>query len=303
MSNQINTAMVEQYSANVQHLAQQGDHRFGGKVQTATQKAKTRFFDQIGASTVQKITTRHGDTPRNDTPHAKRAVYLNDYVAADLVDKSDEIRVLIDPKNAYAQSQAMAFNRAKDLEVIEAATGTSYADTTGTGDGAVIAVALPASQKVAVDHVATGTPANSGMTLAKLIKAKSILGKNEYPEGSKLYIAVSQAQIDDLLLNVEQVSNEDYAAVKALQEGKVDHFLGFDFIRTELLTLNTSTDVRTCFAYVRDNLVLSTGQDVVCRIEERADKNYSTQVYTRMGIGATRLQEKFVVQVSCDESP
>jgi hypothetical protein len=303
MSTQITTAFVEQYSANIQHLAQQMDHRFAGKVRTETQKGKTRFFDQIGTSTVQKVTTRHGDTPRNDTPHQKRAVYLNDYVAADLIDKADEIRMLIDPKSAYAQSQAMAFARKKDQEIIDASVGTSYADTTGTGDGAVTAVTLPSSQKVAVNYVASGTAANSGLTLAKLIQAKSILGKNEYPSGSMLYLAVSQKQIDDLLLNVSQVSSTDYAAVKALQVGTVDNFMGLEFIRTELLALNSSTDVRTCFAYVRDGLVLSTGEDVKAAIEERADKNYSTQVYTRMSIGATRLQEKYVVEISCDESP
>lgn len=144
---------------------------------------------------------------------------------------------------------------------------------------------LPETQKVAVNYVLSGGAANSGLTLAKMVEAKSILGKNEFPAGSMLYLVVSQQQIDDLLNNVTQVSSADYAAVKALQQGTVTNFMGFEFIKTELLAHNSSTDVRTCFAYVRDCLLMSVGEDVTVRIDELPEHNYSTQVYTRMSIG------------------
>lgn len=301
MSTQITAAFVEQYSQNVEHLVQQMDSRFGGKTRTESQKGKTKFFEQIGATEAIRRTSRHADTPRVDSEHQRRAVYLNDYDWSDLIDTLDEVKLLIDPKSAYAQSAAAAFNRAKDLEVIVAASGDAYADKDGSG--AVIAVALPSTQKVAVNYVATGSPANSGLTLAKLIETKSILGKNEVPKGSTLYFAYTQQQLDDLLLNVTQVSSSDYAAVKALVDGEVSYFMGFEFIKTELLTLTSSTDVRTCFAYAKQGLLQSMGQDARGRISERDDKNYATQVYMNMSVGATRMQEEMVVEVMCDESP
>lgn len=297
MSFQITAAFVDQFSGNVEHLTQQGDSRFAGKTRVESQKGKTKFFEQLGATRAVRRTSRHADTPRVDSNHQRRACYLNDYDWSDLVDSLDETKMLIDPKSSYAQSAAMAFNRAKDEEVITAATSDSYADKDGTG--AVIAVALPSTQKVAVNFGGS----NSGQTLAKLIEAKSILGKAEYPKGSTLYYAYTQQQLDDLLLNVSQVSNSDYAAVKALVDGEVSYFMGFEFIKTELLTLDVGTDIRTCFAYVKQGLLLSTGQDMQSRISERADKNYATQVYANMSIGATRMQEPLVVQISCDESP
>lgn len=301
MSTQIIAAQNEQFSANVEHLAQQMDSRFRGKVREADQKSKVQFFDQLGATEAVKRTTRHGDTPRVDSQHRRRQATLNDYDWSDLVDSLDEIKMLYSPTSKYAEAAAAALNRAEDREVIAASTGTAYADIDGSGT--VQAVALPSTQKVAVDYITTGSPTNSGLTLAKLIKTKSILGKAELPAGSKFYFAYSQQQLDDLLLNVQQVSSSDYASVKALVNGEISYFVGFDFVKTELLALNTSTDVRTCFAWAKNCLLLTTGQAARGKISERNDKNHATQVYYNMCKGATRMQEVGVVEVACDQSP
>jgi hypothetical protein len=301
MSYQITAAQVDQFSANVEHLVQQQDCRFAGKVRTESQNGKKKFYEQLGSTTAVKRTTRHGDTPRVDSKHRRREVSLTDYDWSDLVDSLDQIKMLISPTSPYAQSAAMAFNRAKDVEVIEAATGTAYADTTGSGT--VSATTLPSTQQVDVNYVPPGgTTANSGLTLGKLIEAKSILGKNEYPRGDRIVFVHTQQQLDDLLNNVTQVSSADYAAVKALQVGDVSGFMGMEFLKTQLLTLNVSTDVRTCFAYASSGLLMAVGQDARGRISERDDKNYATQVYYNMSVGATRMQEELVVEVSCDES-
>jgi len=308
MSVQINAAMVEQYSANVEHLGQQMGCRFDGKVRSESQKGKTKFWEQLGATKAVKRTTRHGDTPRVDSKHRRRACYLNDYDWSDLVDSLDDVKLLISPASSYSISAAMAMSRAKDEEVITAATGAAYADVDGSD--AVVSVALPSTSKIAVDYVLTGSAANSGLTLAKLIKAKSNLSKSEVPKGTRLFIAVTQQQIDDLLNNVSQVSSSDYAAVKALVNGDVNYFAGLEFIRlgsdsanSAALTLTASTDVRTCFAYAQVGLLRSIGQDSHGDISKRADKNNAVQVYYNMSCGATRLQEEYVQQILCDESP
>ena len=97
MSDQITTAFVEQYSSNVEHLAQQKECRFEGKVRTVSQKGKTQFFEQLGATTAVKRTTRHADTPRVDSDHQRRQVTLTDYDWSDLVDTLDDVKMLISP--------------------------------------------------------------------------------------------------------------------------------------------------------------------------------------------------------------
>lgn len=297
MSIQITTAMVDQFNSNVEHLVQQGDSRFEGKCRRESQNGKTQFWDQLGATTAVKSNVRHEDTPRVDSEHRRRQCILNEYKWSDLIDELDNPKLITDFTSPYAQSASMAMNRAQDEEVITAATGTAYADD--DGDAVVTAVTLPTAQKVAVDLGGS----SEGQTLGKLIEAKSILGKNEVPRGTKLYYAWTQQQIDDMLTNVSQVSSADYAAVKALVNGEINYFMGFEFIQTELLSLNSSTDVRTCFAYAFPGLLKAVGQDAKSRVGERADKSYSTQVYFSMSIGATRMQEKMVVQILNDESP
>jgi len=46
---------------------------------------------------------------------------------------------------------------------------------------------------------------------------------------------------------------------------------------------------------------MAIGKDISARIDERADKSYSTQVYYCMSIGATRMEEVKVVQIPCNE--
>lgn len=302
MSTQITVAQVDQFSNNIEHLTQQGDCRFTGKLRTETQVGKSKFFEQLGATAAVKRTARHADTPRVDSVHERREVRLNDYDWSDLIDTLDPAKMLISPQSSYAQSAAMAFNRAKDQEIIDNATGSAYANKSGDGATGTTATVLPATQKIAVDHDVAAT--NTGLTLGKLIGTKSVLGKNEVPKGSKIYFVHTQQQLDDLLVNVNEVQSSDYAAVKALNDGEVSYFMGMEFIKTELLDLGTlGTDIRKCFAYAHNGLLLSLGQDFKARVAERADKNHATQVYANMSVGSTRMQESMVVEVACDESP
>lgn len=297
----ISAAFVEQYSATVQHLAQQSTSRFSGKVRMESQAGKSKFYEQLGSTAAVRVTARNSDTPNIQQDHQRRATFLNQYVWAVLTDRLDLVEVLIDPNSAYMQNASMAFNRAKDAEVIAAATGTAYADT-GTGNGTVAAVVLPSAQKIAVNYIdpSSDSGANTGLTLAKLVRAKSLLAQAEYPEGSKLYFAFKQQQLDDLLLNVTQVASTFTNDVKALMTGEVTHFVGLEFIRTQLLS--TTSNVTLDFAYVESALLLALGQDARGRVSERADKNHANQVFMDMSIGATRMQETGVVQVSCDDT-
>jgi hypothetical protein len=290
MSTQITTAFVEQYSANVTMLAQQMGSVLRSAVDVETIKGKNAFFDQIGSVTAQVRSSRHGSTPQLDTPHSRRRVSLADYEWADLIDDLDKVRMLIDPTSAYAKAAAAAMGRAMD-DVIIAALGGS-ADT-GVAGGT--AVALPSSQKVSTSAQADG----SGLTIAKLRSAKFILDSNDVDPSTPRYIVVSPKQIQDLLATTE-VTSSDFNTVKALATGTLDSFLGFKFLVSNRLAL-ANTDDRLVYAFAADAIKLAIGKDVTARIDERADKSYATQVYYSMAIGATRMEEKKVVEIPCDE--
>jgi len=290
MSTQITTAFVEQYSANVTMLSQQMGSVLRSAVDVETIKGKNAFFDQIGSVTAQVRSSRHGSTPQLDTPHSRRRVSLADYEWADLIDDLDKVRMLIDPTSAYAKAAAAAMGRAMDDVIITALGGSA---DTGVAGGT--AVALPSSQKVSTSAQADG----SGLTIAKLRSAKFILDSNDVDPSTPRYIVVSPKQIQDLLATTE-VTSSDFNTVRALATGTLDSFLGFKFLVSNRLAL-ANTDDRLVYAFTADAIKLAIGKDVTARIDERADKSYATQVYYSMAIGATRMEEKKVVEIPCDE--
>jgi len=287
MSFEITTAFVNQFGANIDLLSQQKDSRFMGKTRMETQTGENGFYEQIGATAAIERTSRHADTPRVDTPHARRAVALQTFEWADLIDQADRVRMLIDPTSSYSMSAVMAMNRSRDDIMIEAALGTARTGKNGTTN-----VVLPATQKV----VANAT----GLTIEKLREAAEILNGNDVDPDIRRYMAITSKQLTNLLAETE-VTSADFATVKALVRGEVDQFMGFTFVRTERLTLDGNSD-RQVIAWAQDGLLLATGSNNITRITERDDKSYSTQVFRSEDFGATRMEEDKVVEIACVEA-
>ena len=291
MSTQVTTAFVQQYSANVQMLSQQMGSRLRDAVRVENVVGKNAFIDQIGSATAALRTSRHADTPQMDTPHDRRRLSLADYEYADLVDDQDKVRMLIDPTSSYARAAAAAMGRAMDDLIITAATGTASTAETGSGSATLDAT----------NNSVGSASSNDGLTLAKLREAKRKMDLNDVDPSIPRYIAVGPKQIEDLLGDTT-VTSSDFNTVKALVQGELDTFMGFRFIMSNRLTVD-SNDIRKCFAWAEDGLTLGIGKDISARIDERADKGYATQVYYCMSIGAVRMEEDKVVQIFCDETP
>jgi len=291
MSTQVTTAFVQQYSANVQMLSQQMGSRLRDAVRVENVVGKNAFIDQIGSATAALRTSRHADTPQMDTPHDRRRLSLADYEYADLVDDQDKVRMLIDPTSSYARAAAAAMGRAMDDVIITAATGTANTGETGSGSATLDATA----------NSVGSSSSNDGLTLAKLREAKRKMDLNDVDPSIPRYIAVGPKQIEDLLGDTT-VTSSDFNTVKALVQGELDTFMGFRFVMSNRLSVD-SNDIRKCFAWAEDGLTLGVGKDISARIDERADKGYATQVYYCMSIGAVRMEEDKVVQIFCDETP
>ena len=286
MSVQITTAFVEQYKSNVFHLAQQKGSKLRDAVRTESIVGKSHFFERIGSTAAVKRTSRHADTPRVDTPHSRRKVTMDDYDWADLIDDSDKVRLLISPQSEYAKAGAYAMGRTMDDVIIAAATGNAFGGVSGGST-----IALPAGQKIA--HGSTG------LTIAKLISAKETLdAANVDPDEARVLVC-SAKQISDLL-GTTQITSADFNSVKALVQGDIDTFMGFKFIRSERLGTDSNGN-RQVLAFTNTSMGLALGKDIQTKISERADKNYSTQVYLCMTIGATRVEDEKVIEIACTE--
>lgn len=286
MSTQITTAFVKQFTSGITHLAEQNMSRFRGSVREEPISPGDRaFFDQVGSVTATKVLTRHADTPLTDTPHSRRMVVPAPFKHADLIDKADMIRTLNDPTNPYVVAFARAFARAIDDEVIYAATATAYTGVDGS-----------TSTSFDTTNYQHGT--GLAMTLAKIITSNKILRAAENDPEDGFFQAASQEQFEDVL-NDSTITSADYNSVRALMAGTLTQFMGFTWIPSERLL--TSSGERRCISWARNSLLLGVAENPQGRISERADKNYSTQVYYEMDIGSTRMDETGVVDMLCSE--
>jgi hypothetical protein len=59
---------------------------------------------------------------------------------------------------------------------------------------------------------------------------------------------------------------------------------------------------RPVLAWAKSGLGLAIGQDIKTRVDEVQDKHYAWSTYASMFIGATRIDDKKVVRIICDES-
>ena len=291
MSIEVNKAFAQKFRDSFIHLVQQKGSRLREYVRVNTDvQGKYDHFDRLGNTSAQKITSRHSDTPLIATPHSRRRVSMEDYNWADLVDKADKVRMLADPTSEYMKAGVWAMGRTMDDVIISAMLGNAVSvDENDSSSN----VALPAAQKIAV----SGT---TDMNIDKLRSAKQILDAADVDPDLPRCIVMKSNQFYDLLGDT-QIQSSDYNTVKALVAGEIDTFMGFKFLRSERLTSDSSGNTQ-CIAWIHDGIGMSMGMDVKTEISERSDKNYSTQVYAQMCLGAVRIEDEKVVEIACTDS-
>lgn len=289
MSNQITEAFVNQYTTNVQLLLQQKGSKLRPYVMESSHVGKgAKVVEQVGSVEPRKRTGRHQDTPLIETPHDARWEYPEDYEWADLIDDQDKLRTLIDPQSPYAVNGAYAMGRGIDDEIIAAFFATSATGENGTGTEAF---------NTSLYRIDVG---GTGMTVDKLRGAKRRLMQAEVDvENDPLFVAMGALQHENLL-NETQAISLDYTNKPVLVDGMITKFMGFNFIVTERLGIDGSSD-RRCPAWAKSGMSVGIWNDITTKISERADKSYATQVYCKVTAGATRLEQGKVIEIICDE--
>lgn len=274
------------FTTNVELLLQQKTSPLVEAVTKAAYSGESaQVVKQFGEVEFAEKSGRGADTIWSDIEHKQRWILPTDYSLALPVDKEDELRMLDSPLSPYASAMRAAAVRKMEDIIIAAALGTAYTGKNGT---------------TATAHDTTNqriANAAAGMTIAKLREALEKFRANFAAE-EELFMVMSAKQFTNLLATTE-VTSSDYNTVKALVNGEVNNFLGFKFIHSERLA--KAGNDRRVIAFAKSGLVLGQWNGLEARIDERADKQYTKQVFMRMTLGATRTQEKKVVEVLCTE--
>jgi len=176
MSQFVTTHFVQQYTTNVQILAQQKGSRFRNAVTTGSYVGKQGVpVDQFAPTVANKRGTRYPTLTPADTQTDRRWVYPSDYDWNDLIDNIDKLRMLIDPQSAYVQNGMNAMARAMDDEIISAFFANAQTGAPG------IATAL-------------GGPL-AGMAVSAIGNALGI----DQPTQEKISAAIAGASPEDML--------------------------------------------------------------------------------------------------------
>lgn len=281
----VDSALIKQYSDNILLLTQQMTLKVAP---TVTQKpncqGEVSFQDQLASEDADEKLARNEPVRNIDPNYARRAIFPRYFYKAPLVDNMDKVMMAKDPTSEIVRNNAASLVREKDKVVCNAFFATAKGGKNGTTD-----YDLAGDQLIAAG--------GAGLNLDKIRGAKKVLDQNEVDPENR-YFAISAEQVEDLL-KITEATSSDYASVKALVDGKPGTICGFKFIQTERLPVDGTT--RYCAAYHKSGMVLGIWLDLRASIDIMPGIHFSAQIYAGQSYGATRLEEKKVVSVSCVE--
>lgn len=297
MSDNLTGLYVQTYKGNVQLLLQQKGSRLRGSVTEGSGYVgeKASPVDQFGNVEALRVGGRFQPIQFSEVPNDRRWVFPQDYDLTMSVDTFDKLRLLEDPTSSYSTDGVYAMGRAIDDVLIAGIFGPNK-----TGQNSGTTVNFPSGQQISAS---LGATAATGLNVAKLKKGMEMLLAAEADlDNDPVYMPISAKQNTDLM-NEIQVINGDYQALGAsVQDGRLKTFMGINFLHSERLLLNGSGQ-RRCPMYLKSGVHLAIWSDATqADISQRKDmRGLPWQLYFKMTLDATRLEEKKVIEIPCVE--
>lgn len=206
MSTSLSTVANTEFDNEVKQ-AYQGSSKLGDCVTfRGGVTGDTYKFRKMGKGTAQQRPGPSSDVTPMDVAHTQQTATLTNWYAPEYTDIFDQAEVNFSEVTELAQAIAAALGRRKDQLILDAIDdATSIAGTVGEDVG--------------------GT--NSNLNTDKCRRASRYLNENGVPQGER-YLAHTAAQLEGMLGETEATSS-DFNTVKALVNGELNSFVGFQF--------------------------------------------------------------------------
>jgi len=280
MSIALSNAFVTLFDAEVKQAYQGKAQLVGAVRQRRGVEGSTVKFPKVGRGVATPRIGQTDVTPLN-VGFSNVTLTLEDWIAAEYSDIFSQQKVNFDERSELVQVLGNAIGRRQDQLVLAAlaASGTS----------------------LAVGNDVGGTDTN--MNVAKLRQAKGLMDKNNVPPMDR-HIIIHSNGLQSLLAETA-VTSSDFNTVKALVNGELNTFLGFQFHvigdRDEGgLTIDGSLD-RTCFAFHKDAIGYGEGIAPKTEINYVPEKT-SFLVSSMFSAGATAIDAEGIVSIVARES-
>lgn len=277
MSVNLSPVAVTEFDSMVKHAYQNASLLRNAVTVRNNVVGDTYKFRAMGKGTASARGTTSTDVSPMNVAHSLVTATLANYVAPEYTDIFDAAEVNFDEKQELAQTIAGALGRRLDDIVISAMDAATPGATVGTGSTALAADDL-------ID--------------AKVELVKAGVGSND------LYVAISGAGLAGLLGD-EKTSSADYQNVKALVNGEINTFAGFNVIVIEDRTvggLTTTADVTAGYAFAKDAIGLAIGVDNKTTIDYVPEK-VSYLCNGMLKAGAAVRDTAGLIQINYDATP
>tara|TARA_R100000664_G_C2758160_1_gene146848 strand:+ start:2880 stop:3692 length:813 start_codon:yes stop_codon:yes gene_type:complete len=265
MANTIDVAFIKQFESEV-HMAYQ---RMGSKLKNTIRNTQvsgnTVRFQKIGTGSAS-TKSRNGSVTPMELVHTTVESTMEDYYAAEYIDKLDELKTNIDERQAVAQSAAAALGRKTD-ELIYAAMD-SGANSTQIHD--------------------TG----SALAKADLLSLFETFGSNDVPEDGSRYLAMHPKGYADLFA-INEFASSDFVGEQNLPFAggmTMKQFLGFNIFSTSAVTAGKN------MAYHTSAVGLGVNADVSTELNYIPEK-VSHLTTSTMSMGAVVINDNGVYEV------
>jgi hypothetical protein len=277
MAINVSTAFVDLFDSEVKQ-AYQAESVLRGTMRSRSGVAgNTVKFPTIGKGVATLRVPQTDVTPLNVT-YGQVTATMEDYIAAEYSDIFQQSHINFDERSELVQVVSKSIARRMDqimIDALNAATGTSTVATTVGGAG-------------------------TNMNIEKLrATAKAMNEKNVPSESRHLLMHASQL---DAMLGETEITSQDFAAVKALVQGEVNTFMGFNILtmgdRDEGGIPKPST--RTCFAWHTDSMGYAESMAQKTEVNYVPEKT-SFLVSSMFSAGSVAIDGEGIVKISCTE--
>ena len=277
MAINVSTAFVDLFDSEVKQ-AYQAESVLRGTMRTRTGVAgNTVKFPTIGKGVATLRVPQTDVTPLNVT-YGQVTATMEDYIAAEYSDIFQQSHINFDERSELVQVVSKSIARRMDqimIDALNAATGTTAVATSIGG-------------------------ATTNMNIEKLrATAKAMNEKNVPSEGRNLLMHASQL---DSLLGETEITSQDFASVKALVQGEINTFMGFNILtvgdRDEGGLPKPST--RTCFAWHKDAMGYAESMAQKTEVNYVPEKT-SFLVSSMFSAGSVSIDGAGIVKIACTE--
>ncbi len=283
MARSLTNNKVEEFDALVKQAYQgTGKLRSSIRVKTGVVGASVQF-PKFGKGLATPRLPQTDVIPMN-VQQSNVVATLEDWNAPEYTDIFDQQKVNYSERAELATTIAMAIGRRQDQLIIDSWTAISFA---------------------AAQQVPKTVGTNAAMDMTKLRRTAKLMNDVAVPAGDR-HIAWSPTASEQLLGSTPATSS-DFNSVKALVNGDISSFMGFQFHMIETREeggLPLSTNDRTLYAYhggMRGSTGLAVGIDFRTTVDWIAEKT-SWLSNGLFSAGAVAIDTEGVIQIIIDES-